>query len=133
MNNNPSFLDSVTTWFSQTFTLKNTKKSNTKLKKQNTNRTKNKRSSRTIKNKRTKKNNRNNRRPGINVRRLPGHVQISKNNSPPTDKEVENLFLEARAKGKFKKYNIEDEAKEALKKKDIKQMKTLLRKIVPKQ
>ena len=60
-------------------------------------------------------------------------VYEGNNNTPPTYEEFKIVFLEAKAKGKFKAKNLEKEANNALKEKDLEKMKKLLRKIVPKQ
>ena len=55
------------------------------------------------------------------------------NNNPPTNNDIINIFQEAMTKGKFRKtQKIQKQANNALKNKDIKEMRRLFKEVLPK-
>ena len=124
-NEENTFFTTITNWFSETFTTTKSRTSSpTSNKKSNKN-------GRNATRKTTKKSNKRTPSPNSRTKRLYRKITYNENNNnPPTNDDIINIFQEAMAKGKFRK--IQKQANNALKNKDIKEMRRLFKEVLPK-
>jgi len=124
-NEENTFFTNITNWVSETFTMTKSHNSSPPNKK------KSNKNGRNETRKPTKKSNK--RTPSAKSRTKRLYMKITyneNNNNPPTNDDIINIFQEAMTKGKFRK--IQKQANNALKNKDIKEMRRLFKEVLPK-